>query len=176
MPTLTLMVMETTLAQDCKNFNSTCSLHGNHPQLLKRNIYFCIYVFGLQKWYIYVNAICTSAKTGRFSPVAVRLIKHRPVPGRASSGARTGIGRFVKRCSWRLSDIVRCLAGHRTVPSRAPFESYDNFLYKNRPVPVRCVQTPAGLRPGTARCPADVILPLMTLTNAVRAPWNFKYM
>jgi len=30
-----------------KKFNSTCSLHVNHPQLLKRNIFFCIYVFGL---------------------------------------------------------------------------------------------------------------------------------
>jgi len=34
-------------AKDCKKFNSTCSLHVNHPQLLKRNIYFCIYVLGL---------------------------------------------------------------------------------------------------------------------------------
>jgi len=36
-----------TLAQDCKHFNSTCSLHVYHPQLLKRNIHFCIYVLGL---------------------------------------------------------------------------------------------------------------------------------
>ena len=36
---------ETTLAQDSKKFNSTCSLHINHPQLLKRNIYICIYAF-----------------------------------------------------------------------------------------------------------------------------------
>jgi len=35
--------------------------------------------------------------TRRFLPVAVRLIKHRPVPGRALSGAQTGIGRLVKR-------------------------------------------------------------------------------
>ena len=53
-----------------------------------------IIVLSLQKWFIYVDAI-----TRRFSPVAVRLIKHRRVPGRASSGARTGIGRFVKRFS-----------------------------------------------------------------------------
>jgi len=155
------MVMETTLAQDCKIFNSTGSLHVNPPQLLKRNIYFCIYVFGFQKWYIYVNTICTSAKTRRFSPVAVQLIKHRPVPGRASSGARTGIGRFVKRFVNVLSacqtsyDVrpgtVRCPVGHR-------WNRTIIFLYKNRPVPVRCVQTPAGRRPGTVRCPADVIL------------------
>ena len=28
--------------------------------------------------------------------LAVRLLKHRAVPGRASSGARTGIGRIVR--------------------------------------------------------------------------------
>jgi len=32
-----------------ENVNSRCSLHVIHPQLLKRNIYFCIYMFGLQK-------------------------------------------------------------------------------------------------------------------------------
>jgi len=69
----------------------TCSLHINHPQLLKRNIYFCIYVFwSLKVKNIYVYQYVLLQKTRRFSPVAVWLIKHRPVPGRASSGARTG--------------------------------------------------------------------------------------
>ena len=45
--TLTVMDIKTTLAQD--NLNSTCPLHVIHPQLLKPNIYFCIYIFGLQK-------------------------------------------------------------------------------------------------------------------------------
>ena len=45
--TLTVILMKTTLAQDCKIFNSTCLLHVNHPKLLKRKKYFCIYVFGL---------------------------------------------------------------------------------------------------------------------------------
>jgi len=39
---------------------------------------------------------------------------------------------------------------------------------------VRCVQTLAGRRPGTVRCPTNVILPSMTLPNVVRAPWNCK--
>jgi len=28
-----------------QNFNSTCSLHVNHPRRFKRNIYVCVYVF-----------------------------------------------------------------------------------------------------------------------------------
>jgi len=122
--TLTLMVMETTLAQDCKNSNSTCLLHFNHPQL-KRNIYFCIYDFGLEKWYIYVNAICTSAKTRRFSPVAIRLIKHRPVPD---------LSRFfnvLSACQTSYDvqpGTVRCPVRHRW--------NRTIFLCKNCPVPV----------------------------------------
>jgi len=79
-----------------ENCNSTCSLDVIHPQLLKRYIYFCIYIFVFKSAIsMFVDAICTSANTRRFSPVALRLINHRPVPGRASSGVRTGIGRFV---------------------------------------------------------------------------------
>jgi len=107
---------------------------------------------------MYVNAICTSAKTRRFSPVAVRLIKHRPVPGRASSGARTGIGRFVKRC---LNVLGACQTSYDVRPGTVWYLVGHRWnrtiisLYKNRPVPVRCVQTPAGRRPGTVWCPAD---------------------
>jgi len=117
--------------------NHSCSrphflLHVNHPQLLKRNIYFCIYFYGLWKWKIYVNAIhvCTSAKTRRFSPVAVRLTKHRPVPGRRSSGARTA--------------IVRCPDGHRPVPGRASAD----WLREYFKVPSAC-QTSYDARTGT---------------------------
>ena len=56
-------------------------------------------MFGLQKWNMYVGVICTSANTRRSSSVAVRLIKHQSVPGRASSGAQTGNGQFVKGLS-----------------------------------------------------------------------------
>jgi len=83
---------------------------------------FCI-MFLVLKWNIYVNTICSSAKTFCFSPVAVRLIKHRPVPGWASSFARTSIDRFVKRFSIVPGDCktsydarpgtVRCPDGHR---------------------------------------------------------------
>ena len=41
--------VKNTLAQDCKHFNSSCLLHLNHLQLLKRNMYICIFVFGLKK-------------------------------------------------------------------------------------------------------------------------------
>jgi len=75
--TLTVMKVKPTLAQNCKHFNSPCSLHVIHPQLLKPNIYFCIYIFGFQKSNIYVDELCTSAKTCCLSQVAVRLIKHR---------------------------------------------------------------------------------------------------
>ena len=47
--TLTVIEVKNTRAQDYKKSNSTCSLHVIHPQLLMRNIYFCIYIFGLQK-------------------------------------------------------------------------------------------------------------------------------
>jgi len=111
-----------------KKINSTCSLHINHPQLLKRNIYFCIYVF----WSLKVKYLCKCnmvfCKKRRISPVAVWLIKHRPVPRRASADL--------------LSDFFNFLA-----------------LVKHRTMTVRCVKTPAGRRPGTLRCPADVILP-----------------
>jgi len=36
--TLTVMVIKTTFAQDCKKFKSTCWLQVNHSQLLKHNI------------------------------------------------------------------------------------------------------------------------------------------
>jgi len=46
--TLTVMQVKTSLAQDCKNFNSTCLLHV--IQLLKRNI--CLYLY---LWSLNVN-------------------------------------------------------------------------------------------------------------------------
>jgi len=44
-----VMKVKNTLAQDSKYLNNTCSLHVIHTGLLKRNIYYCIYVSGLQK-------------------------------------------------------------------------------------------------------------------------------
>ena len=76
--------------------------------------------------------------------------KHRPVPGRASADLLRDFRKFL------------VLFRHRTMPGRAP--------YGARTVAVQIVQfkclTKIG-RQGTARCPADVILPLMTLQNAV---------
>jgi len=75
---------------------------------------------------MYVDAICTSAKTRRFSSMAVSTYKTSAGPGRASSGARTGIGRFVKRfllfpgaCQTSYDarpGTIRCPDGRRTVP------------------------------------------------------------
>jgi len=87
------MVMKTTLAQDCKKFNSTksCRLQVNHPQLLKQNIYF-VFMF----WSLEVEYLCkcnmyfcknTSLLTGGCSTYITL------------AGARTG--------------IVRCPDGHR---------------------------------------------------------------
>jgi len=131
MLTLTVMDVKTTLAQDCKHFNCTFSLHVIHPKLLKRNIYNWIYVFGLHKWNIYTDSICTSANTRRFSPVAVRLIKQ-------------SLGFSKVPCSFHTSydarpGIVRCLNGRRW--NRTIWISN-----QTRHVPVRCVQTPAGHR------------------------------
>ena len=68
--------------------------------------------------------------------MAVRLIKHRPVPGRASADL--------------LRDFLMFLAlvRQRMMSGRAPYRWNRTifFLYKNRPVPVRCVQTPAERR------------------------------
>jgi len=83
--TLTVMVMKTTFAQDCKKFNSTCWLQVNHSQLLKQNIYFVFIFWSLEVEYLRKCNIYNTEKTCRFSPVAVRLISHRLAPGRASA-------------------------------------------------------------------------------------------
>ena len=57
----------------------------------------CLFHSPLQRSYLKHITILLEWKCMVAILVAVRLIKHRPVPGRASSGARTGIGRFVKR-------------------------------------------------------------------------------
>ena len=170
--TLTLMVMETTLAQDCKNSNSILV----HCMLIilscSSEIYFFVFMFmvfrsdiSMKMQYVLLQ------KHVFFSPVAVRLIKHRPVPGRASSGTRTGIGRFVKRFSWRLSDIVRCPAGHRTVPGRAPLESYDKYFKQKssgaRPMCANAGRAPSGHRKVPGRCHFTLNDPTKRRTGAV---------
>ena len=89
-------------------------------------------------------------KIRRFSPVEVRLIKHRPVTGRASADL--------------LRDIRKSLAyvRHRTmpdwVPGRSPLESHDlNFQQKS-----------SGARPMCAgRCHFAIIYPTKRRTGAV---------
>jgi len=114
------------------------------------DIYYWYVCFWSLEMKFYVNAI-SSAKTLRFIGGS---LTHK-----TSAIARTGIGRFVKRFF--------------NVPS-ASQTSYDA-----RPGTVCC---PDGHRLSRtiyifnkiARYPADVILPSLTLPNAVRAPWNFK--
>jgi len=88
-----------------------------------------------------------------------------------SSGARTGIGRFVKFFSWRLSDIVRWPAGQRTVPGRAPLESYDiNFKQKlsgTRPMCANAGRAPSGHRTVPGRCHFTLDDPTKRRTGAV---------
>jgi len=109
---------------------SNCSLHVIHPQLLKRNQHFCIYSFGLQTWYIYGDTVCTSADTRRFSPVALRLIQHRPVPRRASSD--------MIRNFWKYLALFR----HRMMPGQAPYGAQTVVVeivrFKCSPKVVRC--------------------------------------
>ena len=64
------MEVKTTLAQDHRNCDSTCSVRLIHPQLLERNLYFCIYKHGLQNRNdknMYEDAMCYSENTRRFS-------------------------------------------------------------------------------------------------------------
>ena len=144
------------MLKTAKKFNSTCSLHIIHPQLLKRNIYFCIYVV----WSLKVKYLCkcnmyfcknTSLLTGGYSTHIT------------SAGAWTCIGRYDTRF---LKVSGACQTSYDAQPGTVGIVRFE--FKKNRTVPVRCVQTP-----GAVRCPADVILPSMTLPNAVRAPWNF---
>ena len=86
-----------------KKFNSTCSLHINHPQLLKRNIYFCIYelwsskVKYLRKCNMFFGKN-TSLLTGGILTHKnfLALVRHRTMPGRAPYGVRTGAVRIVR--------------------------------------------------------------------------------
>ena len=91
-----------------------------------------------------------------------KLIKHRPVPIRASSNARTGIGRFVKRY---FKVPGACQTSYDAQPGTVRCNPTIYILNKNRPVPVRCVQTPARTAPG--RCHFTLIDPTKRRTGAV---------
>jgi len=167
--------MKNTLTQDCKKkFNIPCSLHVNHPQLLKRNIYFCIYVF----WSLKVKYLC---KCNIFFCKNTSLLTGGSLTLKTSTGARTGIVRCpdghrpicsaIFESSWRVSDIVRCPAGHRTVPGRAPLESYDiNIKQKSsgaRPMCENAGRAPSGHRTVPGRCDLTLNDPTKRRTGAV---------
>ena len=99
------MVIKTTLAQDCKKFNSTCSLHVYHPQLLNRNVYILYYVFCLEMKYLY--------KYNMFFCKNTSLLTGGSSTHKTSAGGLTG--------------IVRCPDGHRPVPGRASADLLRDF-------------------------------------------------
>jgi len=49
---------------------------------------------------------------------------YQTVPGRMSAD-------LLRDFPWRMSDIVRCPTGHRTVFGRSPLESYDFYYFKS---------------------------------------------
>ena len=131
--TLKVMVMKTTLAQDCKNFNSTCWLQVNHPQLLKQNIYF-VFMF----WSLEVDYLC---KCNMYFCKNTSLLTDGCSTHITSAGARTGA----------RTGIVRCPDGHRPVPGRASADSIRYVLkflalVRHRTMPGRA---PYGARTGT---------------------------
>ena len=129
--------------QDCtrlqKKFNSTCSLHVLHPQLLKRNIYFCIYTF----WFLEVKYLFWCNK---YFCKYTSLLTGCSSTHKTSAGARTGVGRFVKRFT--------------KVPGA--------FQTSNDAIETKIVRCTSDVYK------RHVILPSMTLQNTVREPWNFK--
>jgi len=153
--------VNTILAQDCSNCDSTCLVHVIHLQLFKRNMYFSTYIHGLQKWYekIYADAMCTSENTHCCLTSTGGSSTHKP-----SNSAQT----VILESSWRFSVIVRCPTARLMMPGRLPLKSYDLDFKQYSSVHVWCVENP------TVRCPADVTLPSMTLQNFVRMPWNCK--
>ena len=116
---------------------------------------------------IYVDAMCIFEIASCFSTNGSSTHKLSP-------GARPSIGQFVRGFSKAPSAFqtsydarpgtVRCLHGW------SPFKSDDLNFKQNRPVPVRCVVTPTGRRPGTVWCPADVTLPPKTIKTPYRRP------
>jgi len=109
-------------SQDCTKFNSTCLLHVNHPQLLKRNIFLYLCFWSLEAIYL---CKCNMYICKNTLLLICGSSTHKTL-------ARTGIGRFVKRFfnvlgACRTSYIVRH-RWNRTII----------LLYKNRPVPGRC--------------------------------------
>jgi len=161
MLTLKVMDVKTTLAQDC---NISIALFRCMLFILSSSseTYIIEFKFLVFKSEISIQ-ICTSANTRRFSSVAVRLIKHRPVPGRALVDLYRDFRKFL------------AFFTHRTMPGRAPYGALTVALksYDLNIKPKSCGARPMCANAGRAPY-ADVILPSMTLQNAVRAPWNFK--
>jgi len=107
--------MNATLPQDCKSFNSTCSLHVIYPLLLKGNTYFCIYMFGLRS---------ERSMQVQYVFLQIHVASHRgPSTHKKSAGVQTGIVRCPDgHRQYRLGDFRKFLVlfKYRTMPARAP--------------------------------------------------------
>jgi len=121
--------------------------------------YLYLYFWSLEMKYL---CKCFSAKTRRFSPVAVRLIKHRPVL-RASFGARTGIGRFVKRF---LKVPGACQTSYDARPGTVEIVRYKFFNKTSSDV---CKRRPDAVRApyGADQCHSILVDPTKRRTGAV---------
>jgi len=113
--------------------------------------------YGRRPASVYENIVRCPAGVVRDQPDTVRLIKHRLVPGQASSGARTDIGRIVKRF---FKVTGACQTSHDARPGTVKI-----VRYKSQTKIARCPSDVRKRHPGTVWCPADVILSSMTQPN-----------
>ena len=92
--TLTVMKVKTTLAQDCKHSNSTCSFYVINHKPIKRNIFLVVFIFWSSevKYLLRCNMHVCKYTT---------LLKWDSSTNTTSTGARKG--------------IVRCPDGHRPI-------------------------------------------------------------
>jgi len=120
--------------------------------------FFCIYIHGVQKWLeknMYLDALSTSESTCCFWTSG--SLTHE-----TSTGARTGISQFVRGFS-KYPDAFQ------TLFDAWPTLKLDDLIIKqNRPVPIQCMETPCGCRPGTIRCPVGVNDPTKCQTGYVK--------
>ena len=117
--------------------------------------YICVFMFIIfrSKMSMYMQYLLKQ-KTRRFLTVAVRLTKHRPVPRRCPVPGRALVDLLRYFIYYKFMALVRHCRWNRTIKLKQKI--------------VRCPSDVCKHRPG------DVILPSMTLLNAVRAPWCFK--
>jgi len=120
-----------------------------------------------------------------FSPVAVQLIKHRPVPGRASSGARPGIVRCLTSAgnfqiylnkSSDAREIMAIFYVNVYIISR---ENSCKIFYNASRAPFDIVRCPVGHKPmfsytDSGRRPYDMWPRKIKFLKIVRCPGDYQ--